>query len=252
MWIEHTTTGAWIGEVGKTPANGLIIQGARIRDLYADGINFCNGTSGSTVLQSTARNTGDDGFASWAPSSDPANTGNLFQFDTVQLPWRANCFAIYGGSNNGIEDSVCADVVTYPGILVDQEFSSNAFGGTTTVARDTLLRAGGLFGGQQWGALTVGGNDPAPAVTGVSVSDVDIEDATFSGLYFLGPSTAIQGVSLDGVTITAPGTYGIQVASNAQGSATATGVVVMSPVMGGLSSASSAWTFTRVSGDIGW
>jgi Pectate lyase superfamily protein len=253
VWIEHTTTGAWIGEPGMTPANGLMIHGARIRDLYADGINFCNGTSNSTVEQSTARNTGDDGFASWSPSGDPANTGNLFQFDTVQLPWRANCFAVYGGTNNGVEDSVCADVVTYPGILVDQEFGSNAFGGTTTIARDTLLRSGGLFGGQQWGALTVGGNDPAPPVTGVSVANVDIEDATFSGLYFLGPSTAIQGVSLTGVTINAPGTYGISVASNAQGSATASNVVVTSPVMGGLSNAApSAWTFTRQGGNIGW
>jgi Pectate lyase superfamily protein len=253
VWIEHTTTGAWIGEPGKTPANGLMIHGARIRDLYADGINFCNGTSGSTVEQSTARNTGDDGIASWSPSADPANTGNTFQFNTVQLPWRANCFAIYGGSNNSIEDSICADVVTYPGILVNQEFTSTTFGGTTTIARDTLLRAGGLFGGQQWGALTVGGNDPAPPVTGVSVANIDIEDATFSGLYFLGPSTAIQGVSLSGVTINAPGTYGISVASNAQGSATATNVVVMSSAMGGLSNAApSAWTFTRAGGDIGW
>jgi Pectate lyase superfamily protein len=252
VWIEHTTTGAWIGEVGKTPASGLMIHGARIRDLYADGINFCNGTSNSTVEQSTARNTGDDGFASWSPSSDPANTGNLFQFNTVQLPWRANCFAIYGGTNNGIEDSICADVVTYPGILVDQEFGSNAFGRTTTIARDTLLRAGGDFGGQQWGALTVGGNDSAPPVTGVSVTTVDIEDATFSGLYFLGPNDAIQGVSLNGLTINNSGTYGISVAPNTQGSASATNVVVTSAAMGGLSNPSSAWTFNRVSGDIGW
>jgi len=253
VWIEHTTTGAWIGEPGQAPASGLLVHGARIRDTFADGINFCNGTSNSTVEQSTARNTGDDGFASWSPSGDPTNTGNLFRFDTVQVPWRANCFAIYGGTGNGIEDSVCADVVTYPGVLVGQLFDSNPFGGTTTVARDTLLRAGGLFYQQQWGALTVSGNEAAPALTGVSVADVDIVDATFSGLLFIGPKTAIQGMSLSGVTVSAPGSYGIAVAATAMGSATATNVVVQSPALGGLSNAaSSAWAFTRVGGDIGW
>jgi Pectate lyase superfamily protein len=254
VWIEHFTTGAWIGQRGKTPTNGLRVLGARIRDTFADGINLCNGTSNSTIEQSTTRNTGDDGFASWAPTGggDPPNTNNVFRFDTVQVPWRANCFAIYGGTSNSVEDSVCADVVTYPGIFVDQQFASHPFGGTTTIARDTILRAGGLFFGQQWGALTVSGHDPAPPITGVSVADVDIEDATYSGLLFLGPN-AIEGVSLSRVTIAAPGTYGIAVDSKAKGSATAANVVVTSPATGGLANAApSAWTFTRRGGDIGW
>jgi Pectate lyase superfamily protein len=255
VWIEHTTTGAWIGEDGNTPTNGLLVHGARIRDTFADGINLCNGTSNATIEQSTARNTGDDGFASWAyaGAGDPANTNNVFQFDTVQLPWRANCFAVYGGTGNSVTDSVCADVVTYPGIFVDQEFDAHPFGGTTTVARDTILRAGGDMYGQPWGALTVSGHDSAPPVTGVSVADVDIEDATYSGVFFIGPNDPLQAVSLDGVTIASPGTYGIAVDPTAQGSATATDVVVTSPAMGGLSNAApSAWTFTRQGGDTGW
>ena len=159
VWVEHFTTGAWVGVNGNTPASGLLVHGARIRDLYADGINLCNGTSNSTIEQSSARNTGDDGFASWAyaGAGDPPDMGNVFRFDTVQLPWRANCFAIYGGTGDAVQDSVCADVVTYPGIFVDQEFGSHPFGGTTTIARDTILRSGGLMFGTQWGALTVSG-----------------------------------------------------------------------------------------------
>jgi hypothetical protein len=255
VWIEHFTTGAWIGTNGNAPASGLLVHGARVRDTFADGINFCNGTSSSTIEQSSARNTGDDGFASWAyaGAGDPANTGNVFRFDTVQAPWRANCFAIYGGTGNAVEDSVCADVVTYPGIFVDQEFDSHPFGGATTIARDTIVRSGGLMWGQQWGALTVSGHDAAAPVTGVSVSDVDIQDATYSGLLFVGPSDEIDGVALAGVTITGPGTYGIAVASTAKGSATATNVTVTGAGMGGLSNAApSAWTFTQQGGNTGW
>ncbi len=78
---------------GTTPADGLLVHGARVRDTFADGINFCNGTKNSVIEQSTARNTGDDGFASWAfaGAGDPPNAGNVFRFDTVQVPWRANC-----------------------------------------------------------------------------------------------------------------------------------------------------------------
>jgi len=146
VWVEHFTTGAWIGVNGDTPASGLLVHGARIRDTFADGINFCNGTHDSVIEQSSARNTGDDGFASWAyaGAGDPANANNVFRFDTVQVPWRANCFAVYGGQDNAVEDDVCADVVTYPGIFVDQEFDSHPFAGTTTVARDTTKHL--LFG----------------------------------------------------------------------------------------------------------
>jgi hypothetical protein len=255
VWVEHFTTGAWIGVNGNTPTTGLIVHGARIRDLYADGINFCNGTSNSTIEQSSVRNSGDDGFASWAyaGAGDPPNTANVFHLDTVQIPWRANCFAIYGGQGNTIEDDLCADVVTYPGIFVDQEFDSHPFAGTTTVTRDTILRSGGLMYGTQWGALSVSGHDMAAAITGVAVSDVDIEDATYSGLFVIGPGTPIDGLSLTAITVSAPGTYGIAVDPTASGSATAASVVVTSPGMGGLSNgASAAWTFTRQAGDTGW
>ena len=96
--------------------------------------------------------------ATIAIATSAPNTNNVFRFNTVQLPWKANCFAIYGGSNNSIQDSLCIDVVTYPGILIDQFFSSNAFGGTTTLIRDTIVRGGGSAFGAKWGAITVAGS----------------------------------------------------------------------------------------------
>ena len=123
IWVEHTKVGYWVG----AGTNGLIITGSRFRNLFADGVNFCNGTSNSLIENSHFRNTGDDALASWSPKGDAVNTGNVFRFNTVQFPWRANCFAIYGGKNNSIEDNLCSDVVTYPGILIAQQFNSNAF-----------------------------------------------------------------------------------------------------------------------------
>jgi hypothetical protein len=254
LWIEHFTTGPWVGVSGApAPPDSLVVHGCRFRDLFADGLNLSNGTSHSTVEQSTARNTGDDAFASWSIGTSPPNTGNVFQFDTVQVPWLANCFAIYGGSGNAIQDSTCADGVTYNGIFVDQGFSSNAFGGTTTIARDSVYRSGGSMYGKPWGSLTVSGNQSAAPITGVQIQDIDIEDSTFSGLFFIGPKDAITGLLLDGLTITNPGTYGINVDPSALGSANATNVVVMNPGSGtGLNNPASGFTLNRVSGDVGW
>jgi hypothetical protein len=152
-----------------------------------------------------------------------------------------------------VKDSLCADVVTYPGIFVDQEFNSHPFAGTTTVARDTIVRAGGLMFGTSWGALTVSGHDSAAAITGVVLQDVDIEDSTYAGLLVIGPSTPVQGLTLDGVTIAGAGSYGIAVAPNASGTATATNVVVSGAASGGMSNgAPGAFTITKQAGDTGW
>ena len=254
VWIEHYTTGPWIGVDGAPAASGLILHGCRFRDLYADGVNFCNGTSDSVVEQSHARNTGDDALASWAIGTSAPNTNNVFRFDTVQMPWKANCFAIYGGSNNAIEDSVCTDVVTYPGIMIDQFFSSNAFGGTTTITRDTILRGGGGAYGAKWGALTISGRQQASPIRGVQVQDVDIQDATFAGILISGPNESIDGLVLGGVNITHPGTFGIAVDPTAYGSANASNVVVTNPGAGaGLDNeAPGQWTFNRGAGNSGW
>lgn len=253
IWMEHFTTGPWIGQSGSPPIDGIVIQGCRIRDLYADGVNLNTSTSNAMVTQCHARNTGDDAFASWSSGSGP-NASNVFQFDTVQVTWRANCYAIYGGTNNTIEDSICADTVTYPGIFIDQDFNSTPFGGTTSIARDTLLRAGGLMYGKSWGALTVDGDQQSNAITGVQIQTVDIESATFSGVYLLGPNDAIQGLVLTDMTIASPGTYGIDVDPSATGTATATSVVVTNPGSGmGLDNqAASVYTIDRGAGDVGW
>jgi hypothetical protein len=251
VWMEHFTTGPWIGQVNSPQTTNMVIHGCRVRDLFADGINLNTGTSNTTVEQTNARSTGDDSFASWSTANGCSK--NVFQFDTAQLPWRASCFSIYGGSSNAIEDSICADGITYPGIFIDQDFGATPFGGTTSVARDDVLRTGGNMYGKNWGGVTVAGTQMSSPITGVQIENVNVETATFSGVFLVGPNDSIDSLYLDGVTISQPGTYGIAVDPSASGSATGTDVVVTSPGSGGLSNqAASVFTIDRGGGDTGW
>lgn len=250
VWVEHTKVGWWVGDGARNTTDGLVITGSRFRNLFADGVNLCNGTSNSIVEQSHFRNTGDDAIASWAPSFDGGvNTANVLRFNTVQVPWRANCFAIYGGKDNRIEDSVCADTVLYPGVLIGQLFDAHPFAGTTTVERVTLVRAGGRMWNQQHGALKIDANQgPIP---GLVLRDIQIESATFAGLHIQGnapiPAARVSDIAIDGA-----GTWGVYIGSMA-GEGIFTRVSVDGATRGGLLDNSlKKFVITRAEGNRGW
>ncbi len=259
LWIEHTNVGFWVGHGATSPpinaplTDGFVVHGVRVRDTWADGVNFANATANSIVEQSTFRNTGDDSLATWSFSSDgPVPCKNdLFQFNTVQTVWRANCFAIYGGQDIQVEDNLCADTSNYPGLLISTTFSPLPLTGTTAVLRNTLTRAGGPHYGQQYGALRFFA-DAQPLGGTVNVSDLEIADPTFAGIQFAGTNTT-SGVTLDDVTVTNYQTQGIWITSEASGSATVTNVSISgTPNVGLQNDASSAFTLTRGSGNSGF
>lgn len=126
VWIEHANVAVWAGRDYSNipdlwgPGDGLEFTGMRIRNTYADGINFANGTRNSTVFNSSFRNTGDDALAVWASkyvkdTSVDVGHDNHFRNNTVQLPWRANGIAVYGGYGNTIENNIISDTMNYPG-----------------------------------------------------------------------------------------------------------------------------------------
>jgi len=212
IWVEHTKVGFWVS--GGT--TGLVVTGSRFRNLFADGINFCNGTSYSVVENSHFRNTGDDALASWSPKKDPVNTGNVFRFNTIQVPWRANCLAIYGGKDNRIENNLCYDVVTYPGILIAQSFESNPFEGTTVIQHNSLIRAGGpMFRGEH-GALKIHAHQGE--IRGLAVRDLLIDGATFAGIELRGRYPITEAV-FDNIQIVRAGTQGVYISSDLSGDA---------------------------------
>jgi hypothetical protein len=257
IWVEHREVGFWVGL--DAPPNGttdgLVISESRFRNLFADGVNFCNGTSNSEVIDSHFRSTGDDALAVWAYTQPGAvASNNVFHHNTVQLPWRANCFAIYGGSGNRIEDNTCYDTLTFPGIQVGGPYPQHAFAGTTSVRRNTLVRAGGVSFGQQHGALKLFSYDVD--LIGVVVRDIDIERPTYFGLDFQSGAdgSTIAGPSIERVRITSPGSHGLHVRGDAQGSATLGEVTVTTPGAGGLldDGTDGHFTLNRGEGNVGW
>ena len=258
IWIEHVEVGYWVGldSAPNGPTDGLVVSEVRIRNTFADGINFCNGTSRSEVVQSHFRYTGDDAIAVWPYTSPGAvGTDDVLHFNTAQLPWRANCFAIYGGSGHRVEDSVCADTLTFPGIQVGGPYPSHAFSGTTRIARNTLIRAGGQSFSQEHGALKLVSFQSD--TSGVVVEDVDIVDPTYSGLDFSSwgdDASRITGASFARVRIGSAGRYGIQVRGDARGGATLEGVLVEGAASGGLSvlAPEGAFALMRGGGNVGW
>jgi hypothetical protein len=238
VWVEHKKLGVWPGP----NTSGLTIRNSRFRDLYADGINLPCGANNSVVEHTHIRNSGDDSFAAWSENRCAGNSNNVFRHVFAQLPWRANCFGIYGGSST-IEDSVCADTVQYPGVLLGRMFNATAFG-ATKISGLTLIRAGGPMYAQQ-GALKF--NAEQGAVQNIQVSNVDIDSSTYSAIHFAGRNT-VDTVSFTNVSITNPGGCGIL--AQGLGAADATNVVVTGTASGLCNEM--GFNFIRGAGNTGW
>jgi hypothetical protein len=233
LWIERMIVGGWV-EGG----NNMLWQDSRFRNTMADGINFCNGTTHSRIVNCTARNNGDDAFAMWSaitwdktPIGDTPwvhqpegpDQGNVIEHCTAGLIWRAAGFAVYGGHDNVIKDSVVYDTLRYPGITVDNEFApQHEFSGLTTLQNMTVERCGGRMwwdddGVQgdettrrKWGAVWLFAANPySPAepystirFQGIRLKDIDIIDPVYYGvLVQTTPGQRIEDTEFDGIHI---------------------------------------------------
>ncbi|MFF6850126.1 CARDB domain-containing protein [Streptomyces antimycoticus] len=244
VWLEHANVGAWVGRDYSNipelwgPGDGLEFSGVRIRNTYADGVNFTNGTRDSTVYNSSFRNTGDDSLAVWAnkyvkDTSTDIGHDNHFRNNTIQLPWRANGIAVYGGYGNTIENNVISDTMNYPGIMLATDHDPLPFSGQTLIAGNGLYRTGGAFWGeaQEFGAITLfaQGQD----IPGVTIRDTDIHDSTYDGIQFKTGGGAMPGVRIENVTIDkSTNGSGILAMSGARGSATLTNVTITNSAEG--------------------
>ncbi|WUH89271.1 discoidin domain-containing protein [Streptomyces sp. NBC_00433] len=238
VWIEHSNVGVWVGRDYDNipalwgPADGLQFSGMRIRDTYADGINFTNGTRNSQVFNSSFRTTGDDSLAVWAnkyvkDQSVDIGHDNHFTNNTIQLPWRANGIAIYGGYGNTIENNLVYDTMNYPGIMLATDHDPMPFSGQTLVTNNALYRTGGAFWGeaQEFGAITLFAS--TRDITGVTIKDTDIYDSTYDGIQFKTGGGSMPGVVISNVKIDKSNNgAGIRAQGGARGSASLTNVAV--------------------------
>lgn len=229
MWIESVQCGFWVG--GKDESTGLIIKDSRIRNTGADGVNLCNGNQGALIVNCHARNTGDDAFAIWSASDlypHPC-ANNIIRDCTVQITWRAACFAIYGGTGNRIENCLGSDALTYPGLTVSTYFSPYPFE-SAMVDGLTLYRCGATYWdpNQQFGAIWVfssGGN-----VTNLTIRNVETIDPTYQGIHLQSENGgAMVNVLFENVTITNPTTFGVEIKAGTNGTATFRNVHLVAP-----------------------
>ncbi|MEU0482039.1 CARDB domain-containing protein [Streptosporangium sp. NPDC006013] len=246
VWIEHANVGVWVGRDYDNipdlwgPADGLDFSGMRIRNTYADGINFSNGTRNSRVFNSSFRTTGDDSLAVWANRyvKDPAvdiGHDNQFINNTIQLPWRATGIAIYGGYGNKIENNLVYDTMNYPGIMLATDHDPLPFSGQTLIANNALYRCGGVFWNedQEFGAITLFAANRD--ITGVTIRDTDIYDSTYDGIQFKTGGGNMPGVAVTNVRIDKSNNgAGILAMSGARGSATLTNVTITNSAKGNI------------------
>lgn len=153
IWIEHTKVGMWLEN-----SSHLLVEGCRLRNTIADGINFCVGMNQSIIKDCTARGTGDDCFAIWPTVSQPQDfypEKNLVINCTAELPFLANGVAIYGGKSNKVENCVFKDISAGSAILISTTFptedknTNNNFSGITTIKNCHINTSGGFD--HEWG-----------------------------------------------------------------------------------------------------
>lgn len=244
IWIEHEKAGMWF----DGPMSGLTITGCRIRDLTADGINFHDGVTNAIVEQTEVRNTGDDGLAMW--SDQHADSNDTFDANTVELPILANGIAIYGGSDNRVSNNLVADSITQGGgINVGNRFGAVPLSGTTTIANNTLVRAGCFDPNFNYGigALWFYAIDE-PMSGKIVVSNDQIDDSVNEAIQFTG--VGVSNVTLNDVRIAGAGTFAIQEQST--GSATLSNVSATGLTATGQYNCGVAFTVKQGSGNSGW
>ena len=207
IWTEHQVVLYW-----GTNSDDSTITNSRIRNMFADGINMTNGSSGNRVSNVESRASGDDSFALFnaIDAGGGEVTGNVYENLTSILTWRAAGLAVYGGSDNTFRNIYIADTLVYSGITIsslDFGIPMNGFGTTPTVFDDiSIVRAGGHF----WGAQTfpaIWVFSASKVFQGIRVSNVSIVDPTYSGIMFQtnyvggAPQNPITDTTFTNVTI---------------------------------------------------
>ncbi|MET7397590.1 discoidin domain-containing protein [Dactylosporangium sp. NPDC005572] len=187
VWVEHTVCMYW-----GVKNNNITITNSRIRNTFADGVNFTNDTTNTHLNNIDARSNGDDAFALFSATDGGGSVGNhdnLWENLSATLTWRAAGLAVYGGYNNTFRNLYIADMLTYSGITISSLNFGYPFVGfgpgstPTTIQNVSLVRAGGHF----WGAQAFGAIwcfSASKEFRGIRVSDVDIVDPTYSGIMF--------------------------------------------------------------------
>ena len=186
VWVEHFECGFWIGDYREhkfmTYTDGMVIENSRIRNNFADGVNFVQGTKNSTVRNSSVRGNGDDSLASWASndldsrSDSEASKFNSFIANTIELGWRAGGIGLFGGEGHVVKDNLIVNNFSGAGIRISTVFKGRNFTynhAGMTITHNKLVRTGTTddFYGKKRGAIDFEEDLEVGQVLNVSVTD---------------------------------------------------------------------------------
>lgn len=201
LWIEHLKCGFWTTHGTRN----MRLEGCRIRNTMADGLNFCDGSSDSSVEFCHLRNTGDDALATWSPGRQGEGSNpclrNSFVNNRIELPWHANGLAIYGGGYHRIAGNTVTDTVfSGGGLLISSGFESIPFSGEILVEDNTFIRTGGeCYIGEPVGGLWIHCHHSDIEVP-VHIRGTSLIDSAQSAISVHGPKGA-QVLQLDDVRV---------------------------------------------------
>jgi len=205
VWVEHMKCAFWVDRAAEAQGpTQLRITECRFRDLMADAVNFCNGTTNSMVDNTEIRNSGDDSLASWSPRhGGPPSGHNTFAYNVISSPWVANGIALYGGGPFRVIGNTVSDTVTTgSGIYVSASFDSHAFQGLIEVSDNALIRAGAHESdmGGPTGALRVLAAEGDMTGAQFLFRNNTVTDPLESALSIQGPHP-ITGLQVDGLQV---------------------------------------------------
>ena len=197
VWAEHFETGAWIADFsnnGNIYTDGLVIRNARLRNAFADGVNYASGTRNSVVENTHVRGCGDDGLASYASGrtlNKPTTRNIQFRYNTIECVYRAGGIGIFGGEGHKIHRNIIRDQVAGPGLRLNTIFvylngalEGYPFGSQLIQFYDnTLERTGSLtVFNEQAGAIEL--QTWYTDVENIRFTDIDINTTRYEGIRY--------------------------------------------------------------------
>ena len=165
LWIEHFECGFWMGDYVNQEdmqyTENMLVDHSRIRNNFADGLNYSQGSRDSVVRNSNVRGNGDDGLASWSSHAeskpgDPVqyvsnarHTDNIeFTHNTIELGWRAGGIGFFGGSGQKAENNLITGNFEGAGIRLNTVFGGHNFDWNlqlnkrASIQRNKIVRSG--------------------------------------------------------------------------------------------------------------
>ena len=241
LWITHYKVGVWLNG-----ANGAVLDNLRIRNTFADGVNFHSGVTDSIIKNCDFRSTGDDAIGLWSETAPNRNIN--IHHNTIALPWLGNAIGIYGGENITVSDNwICDTIYAGGGVNISTNFKPVPPSGTITVTRNTFERCGAENTGAAAGAIwfnTAAGFDNNALI---NVSRNIILDSIYAGISVENGGSLTDARVTENV-VSGTGTYGLEIAASARGTLSVRGNLILGVALGAIqNSAGNKFTITELS-----